>query len=519
MKHYSLLAILLFSINLTFAQQFPNLPNNSSQPMLIQTKKRQKKQQRAKTNIIWIGSEQTEAQSNRVKVRAIIKSKDKIEAERIQLLLNGKMTGTKADVVKLKAVARQMQQIQYENELILEEGLNKLEIAVEQANGRLEKSYAKLLRKEGSSIQEVQQHQVQDDSGVYWQSPQWSSNPITINQYQFQVKVLIHSPVEIQLSDIYFLRQGIHKIKPGSDAQLLKKGVGQYELTSKISLREEGIQELVVKVASSLAGELLSEPLMFNFSPYRPNLHLLSIGTETNLSYTTKDAQDFADCFDHQAQNQGGRLFQQVYADLLMGKDASAVAIKSKIEQLEARYKTGNISERDLIIFYISSHGFLDEKRQLRIQADDYTPSAPRATSVSYERDIVEVLEAIPCKKLIFIDACYSGDTKSNNIDIDYQLEQLNQPLKGFTTIVSSKGDEASYEDEKWENGAFTEAIIEGLFQRRANQDENAYITINELWNYLEMRVPSLVETVKQRAQHPSLMKNDLRDLAIYYVN
>jgi len=519
MKHYSTLIALLFFAHLTLAQQFPSLPNNSSQPIFIQTKNKQKTKSVARTNIIWIGSERVSNGSDKVKISAIIKSKKKIGAEQVQVLVNGKTVGAKADVVKFKAVASQMQQYSYENELILQEGLNKLEIAVVREDGNLDKSYAKILKKEGDTIQEIRPNSNDGDKGIYWQSPQWSSNPININQHQFKVSVLIRSPSEVQLSNIYFLRQGIHKIKLASDAQLIKKGTGQYELTTSIELQEEGIQELIVKIPSKLSGELISEPLMFNFTPYRPSLHLLSIGTETNLSYTTKDAQDFANCFDRQAQNQGGRLFQQVNNEVLIGKEATAIAIKSKIEQLETRYKTGTISDRDLIVFYISSHGFLDEKRQFRIQGDDYTPSAPRATSVSYERDIVEVLEAIPCKKLIFIDACYSGDTKSNNIDIDYQLEQLNQPLKGFTTIVSSKGDEASYEDAKWENGAFTEAIVEGLFQRRANQDENAYITINELWSYLEMRVPDLVERVKQRTQHPSLMKNDLGDLAIYYVN
>ncbi|MEM8526550.1 MAG: caspase family protein [Bacteroidota bacterium] len=519
MKHRLILILFLLLAQLAIAQRFPDLPSNSSQPMLIQTKKKQKKQTKAKTSIIWMASEQVQTQPDQVQVLAIIKSKEKISANNIRLLVNGKASGAKADVVKLKAVASQMQQLEYENTIVLEEGLNKLEIAIEQEDGTLKKSYAKVLKKEDTNIQEIQQHQAENDKGIYWQVPQWSSHPIVINHPQFKVKVLIQSSIEVQLSDIYFLREGIHKIQPASDAQLIKKGTGQYELTTSLTLPAEGIQELQVKSNAKLTGELQSEPLMLNFTPYRPNLHLLSIGTETNLAYTQKDAQDFANCFERQAQNQGGRLFQQVNSDVLIGKEASAISIKSKIEQLEARYKTGAISERDLIVFYISSHGFLDEKRQLRIQADDYTPAAPRATSISYERDIVEVLEAIPCKKLVFIDACYSGDTKSNNIDIDYQLEQLNQPLKGFTTIVSSGGNEASYEDAQWENGAFTEAILEGLFQRRANQDGNAYITISELWSYLEMRVPELVETVKQRAQHPSLKKNDLGDLAIYYVN
>ncbi|MEM9846481.1 MAG: caspase family protein [Bacteroidota bacterium] len=517
-KTLFVLLLLYCCFGIRISAQRDTLANNSSQYLLVNTKGKSKQSITPRTKIIWLSTKATDTEAASYKIRAIIETLGALKADQIIVLHNGKEIGGKADVVSFKAVAAARKQFEYQNEIELLDGMNKIEIVVQQSDGILKKSYAKIIRKQGRVVEEISSTANDGDKGIYWERPAWSSELTVVENRQINLAVRIHSPVAIQLSDIYILRQGLQKIMPSKDATLVQEAEGKYRFTTRLDLKEEGVNEVAIKVRSKVAGEIVSESLMLRFSPYRPNLHVLSVGTETNLDYTTKDAEDFANCFVTQATANGGTLFSSVTTEVLTGKSANAQAIKTSIERLEAQYKTGAIGKRDLILFYISSHGFLDEKRQLRIQGDDYTPAAPRATSVSYERDIVEVLEAIPCKKLIFIDACYSGGSKSNNGDIDYQLDLLNRPLEGFTTIVSSKGDELSYEDVAWENGAFTEAILEGLYQKQANQNEDQYITINELWAYLQARVPKLVEQVKQKAQHPSLKKNDLGDLPIYYV-
>ncbi|MEM9885995.1 MAG: caspase family protein [Bacteroidota bacterium] len=515
----AVLSLLIFTFFYTPSMaQEKKLPPNSSAPILVKTKRNGKKPSSTRTKIAWLSTKTLNERSDKIKLSAIIETLEELNANQISILRNGKKIGTKADVVSLKAVAAARKQFTYENEIELLDGMNKIEIVVEQSDGSLKKSYAKILQKKADTIKEITPNDNEGKPGIYWVSPAWNSEAIVMENRQIILKARIHSPIAIQLSDIYVLRQALQKIPPSTDAQLIKESEGQYTFTTRLDLKEEGINELAIKVQTRVIGEIHSESLMLQFVPYRPNLHLLSIGTETNLDYTMKDAKDFAECFATQSKAKGGQLFNRVSSEVLTGKAASAQAIKTKIEQLEAQYKTGIIREKDLILFYISSHGFLDEKRQLRIQGDDYIPAAPRATSISYERDIVEVFESIPCKKIILIDACYSGGSKSNNEDIDYQLQILNQALKGFTTIVSSKGDELSYEDGKWENGAFTEVILEGLLKKRANQNEDQYITVNELWQYLQLRVPNLVAQVKQRAQHPTLKQNDLGEMPIYYI-
>lgn len=399
------------------------------------------------------------------------------------------------------------------------EGENRLKIGIVLADSTIQYSVPKILHKAGQQVQEITQNYQTDKKGIFWQSPRWQSTPLVVDNQSFRFKVIINSPVAIQKKDIYIVRQQIVKIPLAATATLKELSPGKYELANAVSLEGKGMMDIAIKLKSPLIGTIASEPLPINFSPLRPNIHLLAVGTQTNLDYTMNDAKDFADLFQNQSEQAGGQLFNTIDIHTITGAAASATAIKSAIERLETKFKNGRIGKKDLLLIYLSSHGFLDNRRQLRIQGDDYDPGAWRTTSVSYERDIIEILDGIPCKKLIFIDACHSGGgEKGADVDVKYQIEQLNNTLQGVTTMVSSSGGEISYEDEKWQNGAFTEAIIEGLLQYRADKDHNYVITINELWQYIRVRVPFLVRTNKNKTQHPQLLSNELGDLAIYYV-
>ena len=250
----------------------------------------------------------------------------------------------------------------------------------------------------------------------------------------------------------------------------------------------------------------------------RPNLHILSIGTETNLQYTLKDARDFARLFAGQGRARGNSIFNKVLIDTLFGAKATAHEIKGRIEELKVRYFTGSISPDDVILTFVSSHGFLLDG-DFRLQGDDYSPARQRSTSVSFKNEVVNILEAIPCKKIIMIDACHSGGARANPSDINFEISKLNSIARGLTVLASSRGEEQSYEDALWQNGAFTASIIKGLRQAKADVDNNGIISMHELSLYVSREVAALVKTVKNRSQNPVLINDELGDVAIYVVD
>src|SRR5690606_26879935 len=156
------------------------------------------------------------------------------------------------------------------------------------------------------------------------------------------------------------------------------------------------------------------------------------IGTETNLQYTLKDAQDFARLFSKQGGQIRKRLFNKISMDTLFGSKASASEIKGTIEELKIGYYTGSISTDDVILAFITSHGFLLDG-DLRVQADDYSHALQRSTSVSFMQDIVNEMKDIPCKKYMNVDAYYSVGARDNAACLNFDIKKLQQIEKGMT--------------------------------------------------------------------------------------
>ena len=300
------------------------------------------------------------------------------------------------------------------------------------------------------------------------------------------------------------------KIKASTQDELF-----EYTYTNVVPLEQTSNNINTVEVEA--AGKRCPKKLKVLYSVSKPNLHILSIGTALDLQYPKKDAQDFADLFKTQAGPGDDKLFGSVNVRTLIGKDATTTAIKEAIERFRYDFKTGAISPRDVMLVFISSHGFIYQDK-FRIQGDDYKDIYKETYSVAFD-EITSRLNEVQCKKLIFLDACFSGGAKASVADINKAIRQLNAQGEGVTTFSSSSNEEYSYEDVKWQNGAFTFSIKEGLHDGKSDQDGNGIITIGELYDYVSGRVPKIVQDVKGQEQHPNMpLTNLLKNTTIYVV-
>ena len=163
---------------------------------------------------------------------------------------------------------------------------------------------------------------------------------------------------------------------------------------------------------------------------------------------------------------------------------------------------------------------------------------------VDYRKDIIEQLENIPCNKIIFIDACQSGTigqlvgaSKDQTATAELErkrsiaLAELNKEYQSTHTLASSAATESSWEDQQWKNGAFTEAIIGAFNNEPYNKDgellevssNDKIITFNELFRYISLRIPHMIESAKKDGtQHPFIRKdqlNKIKDFPIYEID
>jgi hypothetical protein len=272
-----------------------------------------------------------------------------------------------------------------------------------------------------------------------------------------------------------------------------------------------------------------SAPIFIEYAPQRSNLFILAIGpAHSDLMYTAKDARDFAEAF----RNQGGveKLYPNVHVqEITSPETTNLTGIKEAVYDLNYMWKDKVISPSDVVIVFLSSHGKIVENR-FKILQSGYNPKYENL-SVDYKTDILEVLNNLNCKKLIFLDACHSGGAKEGYGGLSKAVIDLAKAQPGVSTLSSCKADEKSYEAQNWGNGAFTEAILEAFSNASFSDSRGSYnadtnndriINLGELYDFIQRRVPQLVKTVIPNAptsQVPFMPEDQLdRNMPIYFI-
>ena len=250
-------------------------------------------------------------------------------------------------------------------------------------------------------------------------------------------------------------------------------------------------------------------------NPYKPNLFILAVGVSQfedqsmNLTYAHSDAVAITRKFSQMK----GSLFNEVKARVLLNEKATLTNIKKSITWLERQ-----ATQKDLILIFISSHGALDHKGSLYILPNDFNAYNLFATGLNI-RDLTEGMNGTPCKKLILLDACHSGQSGNDLLafanakgsHVNDAIEELVKKEPGVTVMTSSSGKEYSYENPSWGHGAFTKAMLEGL-EGRADYNQNKVIGLLELNLFVTNRVKELTGG----RQHPYTPINQFGDIPLF---
>ncbi|MDX2250628.1 MAG: caspase family protein [Bacteroidia bacterium] len=275
-------------------------------------------------------------------------------------------------------------------------------------------------------------------------------------------------------------------------------------------------------------GPLKGETITANDSPlpptssqpdiFKPNLYILAMGVSeyqdpsVSLNYAHSDAAALADKF----ASLEGLLYNKVEVRKYLNKEATLVNIKTGISWLEKE-----ATQKDMILVFISSHGALDNKGNLYILPTDFDANNLFATALNI-RDLTEGMNGTPCKKLIFLDACHSGQSgydlfefaSIKALHINKAVDELMAKEPGVTVMTSSSGKEFSYENPVWKHGAFTKAILEGL-NGQADFNKDRVINLFELNLYVTERVKELTAG----RQHPFTPINLFGDIPLFVLD
>lgn len=159
-----------------------------------------------------------------------------------------------------------------------------------------------------------------------------------------------------------------------------------------------------------------------------------------------------------------------------------------------------NRSKDDLLLFYFSGHGVIDETGLLYFATPntykDNNGRLVKPSSVA-ARVLQESLRDSPCqRKVIILDCCYSGAIAKGMTVKDDGTVNISQQLGGTgrAILTSSTSTQPSFEQESLTPGdtqlsVYTRYIIEGLEKGAADLDGDGYISVKELHDYASTKV------------------------------
>lgn len=162
----------------------------------------------------------------------------------------------------------------------------------------------------------------------------------------------------------------------------------------------------------------------------------------------------------------------------------------------------------DLVLVHISCHGIKDDRGRLYLAARDTEIDYPDTTGVSSDwlNDVMTRTRAR--RSLLLLDCCFAGRFPFGMSRRSGEDVGIGDHLggRGAAVISASTATEYAYEGDQLDQlsgeaqgSVFTTALVEGLESGAADRDQDKWISVDELYDYVYDRVK-----VENPAQKPT---------------
>ena len=215
--------------------------------------------------------------------------------------------------------------------------------------------------------------------------------------------------------------------------------------------------------------------------------------------------------------------FKPEHVRTLLDDQATAYNIKHHISGW--LFKEASANSTVVVIF--AGHGHMESDR-LGIEKDgmakyllpwDASPDNLFASAIS-NNEFNRLLSTVKAKRMvIFMDACYSGGLSTTGAG-SRDIGMVEDPFKKLTegegriVIAAAKPNQRSWEDESIGHGIFTHHLIEAL-SGKADSDGDGYVSILEVFRYLEEHVPDSARRLANSLQEPLLWGDVAKDIRL----
>jgi uncharacterized caspase-like protein len=166
--------------------------------------------------------------------------------------------------------------------------------------------------------------------------------------------------------------------------------------------------------------------------------------------------------------------------------------------QTELNKLVHTVTNKDTVLIFLAGHGLQINARDFYFATHDIDFAHPDTTGLPWTA-LTDVLAKLPAKRVVlFLDACHSGSALGTRQARSERMAEALARESGVIVFSSCRGSEYSYELDQLGHGAFTQALIEGLGDGKANFSvdgaKSTTISAEEILAYLRLRVPQLTE-------------------------
>ena len=241
----------------------------------------------------------------------------------------------------------------------------------------------------------------------------------------------------------------------------------------------------------------------------KPSLTALVIGIneyknpKLQLNFAVADANLFAETLKQGAIG----MFDRVDVKVLATQEETSNA--NIIKELKAMQQ---LNPDDLFVFYVASHGIVDEGEYFLITSNVGSTRIERLrTDAISQTTLKEVFANIPAtKKFIAIDTCNAGalgealqpTILTRGMSEETAMKILSRAV-GSTVLAASTSLQEALEGYRG-HGLFTYVLSEGL-GGKADKGKTGYVKTTGLADYVDDEVPALAERVFKHAQYPTI--------------
>lgn len=241
----------------------------------------------------------------------------------------------------------------------------------------------------------------------------------------------------------------------------------------------------------------------------KPSLYAVVIGINEYknpkllLNYAVADAGLFSDSI----QTGATGLFDKVVIKRLVTKEeTTSENIMAELKKMQT------LNPDDLFVFYVASHGAVDDGEYFLITSNVGSTSTVKLKADAISQTALKGLVAnIPtAKKLIVIDTCNAGALGdaiqtamlTRGMSEDTAIKVLSRAV-GSTILSAATGVQEALEGFNG-HGLFTYVLSQGI-SGKADSDKDGFIKTTELANYIDDEVPTLAERIFKKAQYPTV--------------